>query len=154
MEFFLSCNKQNFLVETRARKATNGLLQLLLWAQVVGVSALLLTAVGGARMQTSVALTANHFVAVVFLGQNTQRWFNDTTTKTENQMESRLLLDVVIAERATIFKLLASEDQTLLIWRNSFLVLNFSLDIFDRVRWLDLKGDGLAGEGLHEDLHL
>ena len=31
--------------------------------------------------------------------------------------------------------------------------LNFSLHVLDGVRGLNLEGDGLAGEGLHEDLH-
>ena len=42
-----------------------------------------------------------------------------TTTKAEDQMESRLLLDVVIAQRAAIHKLLASENETLLIGRDT-----------------------------------
>ena len=33
------------------------------------------------------------------------------------------------------------------------LVLDLGLDIVDGVRRLDLKGDGLAREGLDEDLH-
>ena len=35
----------------------------------------------------------------------------------------------------------------------TFLVLDLGLDIFDGVRRLDLKGDGLARQGLHKDLH-
>ena len=35
-----------------------------------------------------------------------------TTTQTENQMQRRLLLDVVIRQRTTILKLLACADQT------------------------------------------
>ena len=31
-------------------------------------------------------------------------------------------------------------------------VLDLGLDIVNGVRWLDLKGDGLAGEGLDENL--
>ena len=33
------------------------------------------------------------------------------------------------------------------------LVLDLGLDIVNGIRGLDLEGDGLAGEGLHEDLH-
>ena len=36
--------------------------------------------------------------------------FLSTTTKTEDKMERRLLLDVVIGKGATIFELLAGED--------------------------------------------
>ena len=43
-----------------------------------------------------------------------------TTAKTQHKMECRLLLDVVVAQRATIFKLLASEYQTLLVGRDTY----------------------------------
>ncbi len=69
------------------------------------------------------------------------------------KVESTLLLDVVIGKSAAILELLASEDQTLLVGRDTLLVLDLSLDIVDGVRGLDLKGDGLAGQGLHKDLH-
>ena len=36
---------------------------------------------------------------------------------------------------------------------HTFLVLNLRLDVVDGVRRLDLKSDGLARQGLHEDLH-
>ena len=39
-------------------------------------------------------------------------------------MESGFFLDVVIREGATIFKLLASKDQALLVRRNALLVLD------------------------------
>jgi hypothetical protein len=38
-----------------------------------------------------------------------------TTTEAEHQVESRLLLDVVIAESATILELFAGKDEALLI---------------------------------------
>jgi len=38
-------------------------------------------------------------------------------------VQGRLFLDVVVTQRTTIFQLLASKDQTLLIWWNAFLVL-------------------------------
>jgi hypothetical protein len=68
-------------------------------------------------------------------------------------MKSRLLLDVVVGESAAILKLLTSKDQALLVWGNALLVLNLGLDIVDGVGRLDLKSDGLASEGLDEDLH-
>merc|ERR1712014_325885 len=68
-------------------------------------------------------------------------------------MEGRLLLDVVVGEGTAIFKLLSSEDKSLLIGWNSFLVLDLGLDVLNGVGWLDIKGDGLTSEGLDEDLH-
>merc|ERR1712241_1030804 len=68
-------------------------------------------------------------------------------------MESALLLDVVVGESSSVLELLASEDQSLLIWGNAFLVLDLCLDVLNGVGRLDLEGDGLAGQGLDEDLH-
>uniref|UniRef100_A0A453JW85 Uncharacterized protein n=1 Tax=Aegilops tauschii subsp. strangulata TaxID=200361 RepID=A0A453JW85_AEGTS len=76
-----------------------------------------------------------------------------STTQAEHQVEGGLLLDVVVSEGATVLKLLASKDEALLVRRDALLVLDLRLDVVDRVRGLDLKGDGLAGEGLHKDLH-
>jgi hypothetical protein len=45
-----------------------------------------------------------------------------STTQAEHQMESRLLLDVVIGEGAAILELLAREDETLLVRGNALLV--------------------------------
>merc|ERR1712156_817496 len=76
-----------------------------------------------------------------------------TSTKTENQMQSGLLLDVVVRKGATILKLFASKDQPLLVWGNALLVLDFGLDILNGVRWFDLKGDGLTSQSLDKNLH-
>jgi len=45
-----------------------------------------------------------------------------TTTEAQDQVESTLLLDVVVGQGAAILELLAGEDQALLVWRNAFLV--------------------------------
>ena len=42
-----------------------------------------------------------------------------TTTEAEHQVEGRLLLDVVVAERAAVLELLAGEDQALLVGGNA-----------------------------------
>ena len=68
-------------------------------------------------------------------------------------MESRLLLDVVVGESPSVLQLLASEDQPLLIWGDSLLVLDLGLDVLNAIGGLDLEGDGLPSEGLDEDLH-
>ena len=75
------------------------------------------------------------------------------TTEAQHQVQSGLLLDVVVGQGAAIFQLLAGEDQTLLIWRDALLILDFGFDILDRIGRFDLKGDGLARQGLDEDLH-
>ena len=68
-------------------------------------------------------------------------------------MKSRLFLDVVVRKGTAILELLASEDETLLVWRDTLLVLNPSLHGLDGVRRLNLECDSLAGQGLDEDLH-
>jgi len=68
-------------------------------------------------------------------------------------VKSGLLLDVVVGESAAVFKLLSGEDEALLIWGDTFLVLNFGLHVLNGVRGFDVQSDGLASEGLDEDLH-
>jgi len=71
----------------------------------------------------------------------------------EEEMESWLLLNVVVRESATILKLLSSEDESLIFRRDSFLVLDLGLDVADSVRSLNIESDGLSSNGLDEDLH-
>merc|ERR1712014_274164 len=59
-----------------------------------------------------------------------------TTSQAQNQVQRRLLLNVVVRESATILKLLASEDQALLVWWDTLLVLDLRLDVVDSVRGL------------------
>jgi hypothetical protein len=94
------------------------------------------------------------------------------TTKAQDKVQRRLLLDVVVRQRAAVLELLAGEDQTLLVGRDTLLVwgvlasaallwgesealrtLDLGLDIVNGVPGLHLEGDGLAREGLDEDLH-
>ena len=134
----------------------------------------LLPAVGSPGVEPGVALPADHLVAVVPLGQDTQGGLDDSSSQSEHQVEGRLLLDVVVRQGSAVLKLLSSEDQPLLIRRNTLLVLqksndfknlschpiglkesylDLSLDILNGVTWLHLEGDGFPGEGLHKDLH-
>jgi hypothetical protein len=54
-------------------------------------------------------------------------------------MQGGLLLNVVISKCASILKLLAREDQTLLIRGDALLVLDLGLDHIDGVRGLHLS---------------
>jgi len=76
-----------------------------------------------------------------------------TSSESQDEMKSRFLLDVVVRKGSAILKLLSSEDESLLIWWDSFLVLDLGLDVLNSVGWLDIEGDGLTSEGLDEDLH-
>ena len=64
-----------------------------------------------------------------------------STSQTQHQMKSWLFLYVVVAQSVAIFKLLASENQPLLVWRNSLFILDFGLHIVNGVTGFNLKGD-------------
>merc|ERR1711899_152582 len=76
-----------------------------------------------------------------------------TSTESEDQMKGGLFLDVVVGQSSAILQLLASEDQTLLVWGDSLLVLDLSLDVLNGIAGLNLQGDGLPCESPDEDLH-
>jgi len=59
-------------------------------------------------------------------------------------MQGRLLLNIVVRKGAAVLQLLSSEDQTLLIWGNSLLVLDLGLDVLDGVRGLDIQSNRLS----------
>ena len=93
------------------------------------MSALALAAVDCVGWESGIALSANHLFAFVGSGQGGEGWLDldaseTTSTKSQNEMEGGLLLDVVVRESAAIFELLSSEDKSLLIRWNSFLVLD------------------------------
>jgi len=111
-------------------------------------------AVGGSGWEPGVTFAANHFLAVVLLSQHAKRGLDDAASQAENQVERRLLLDVVVGQCAAVFQLLAGEDQTLLVRGDAFLVLDLGLDILYGVAGFDFEGDRLPRQRLHENLHL
>ena len=58
--------------------------------------------------------------------------------ETENKVKRGFLLDVVVGEGSAVLKLLSGKNQTLLVRRNSLLVLDLGLDIVDGIGALDL----------------
>jgi hypothetical protein len=70
-----------------------------------------------------------------------------TATEAQNQVQSCLLLDVVVGERAPVLELLARKDQALLVRRNALLILDLLLHILDCVTRLDVECDRLARQG-------
>ena len=123
------------------------------------MAALSLSAVDSLWWKTSIALSADHFLALELSGESSKSWLNldsthTTASESKNQMEGRLLLDVVIRESSSILELLTGEDKSLLIWWDTLLILNFSLDILDRVGRLDVESNCLTREGFDENLHL
>jgi len=69
------------------------------------------------------------------------------------QVECALLLDIIIRQGASILKLLAGEDEALLVGRDALLILNLRLDVVNGIGGLHLESDRLSSQRLHEDLH-
>ena len=67
-----------------------------------------------------------------------------TVSETKDKVKSGFLLHVVVRQGAAMFKLRVNEDWSLLIGRNTLLILDLGLHVVDGVRRLDLKDDGLA----------
>ena len=65
-------------------------------------------------------------------------------------MKGGLLLNVVVTQSSSVFQLLASEDESLPVRRDTLLILDLRLHVVDSVGGLDLEGDGLPGESLNE----
>ena len=81
---------------------------------------------------------------LLWLGVNLLLTLLTSSTKTKDQMQGGFLLDVVVAQGATILQLFSSENKTLLIGWDSFLVLDLGLDVVNGVGGLDIQGDGLT----------
>eukprot|EP01105_Mastigella_eilhardi_P026337 TRINITY_DN754_c0_g1_i2.p1 TRINITY_DN754_c0_g1~~TRINITY_DN754_c0_g1_i2.p1 ORF type:complete len:160 (+),score=7.77 TRINITY_DN754_c0_g1_i2:12-491(+) len=132
-----------FILFCRSEMHLANLFQFLLGAEVVRVPAFLLAAVVRAEGQASIALAADQLVAVVLASQRLQRRLDGAAHQAQHKVQRRLLLDVVVRERAPILKLLAGKNETLLVWGDALLVLDLLLHVLDGVRGLDLEGDRL-----------
>jgi hypothetical protein len=82
------------------------------------------------------------------------RWPWWPPPKSQDQVQGRLLLDVVVCQGSAILQLLAREDKTLLVGGNSLLVLDLGLYIVYGIRGVHFQGDGLTSKRLDEYLHL
>jgi len=77
-----------------------------------------------------------------------------STTESQDQVESGFFLNVVVGQGSSVLELFSSEDESLLVGGDSFLVLDLGFDIFDCVSRFNIEGDGFSGKGFHEDLHI
>jgi len=68
-------------------------------------------------------------------------------------MKCGLLLNVVVRQGSSIFKLLTGEDESLLVGWDSLLVLDLGLHVLNSIGWFNIESDGLSSESLDEDLH-
>ena len=102
---------------------------LLLWSDVTVMTTLSLSAVHSLNWKSSITLSANHLFALELSGKSGEirldfHGSHTTTSESQDQMEGGLLLDIVVREGSSIFELLSSEDEPLLIWRNTFFILD------------------------------
>ncbi|BAT01542.1 Os07g0489650, partial [Oryza sativa Japonica Group] len=127
---------------------------------LVGVAAFLLATVGSLVGKARDVLAADHLLLHLAAGEGEEVGLDHRVARAaaaaeaKHEVQRRLLLDVVVGQRPAVLQLLPGEDQPLLVRRDTFLVLDLGLDIVDGVAALDLEGDGLPRQGLHEDLHL
>ena len=99
-----------------------------------------------------------HFAAfrtasLTFFYVSSWRWcktsFRSTTTKSQHMVKGGLLLNGVARQSTSIFQL-ANKDQSLLIRRNSFLILDLGLYIFYCIQGCNLESDGLPCQGFSQ----
>lgn len=77
----------------------------------------------------------------------------DFLTQSENEVQCRFLLNVIVRQCAPIFELFTCKYQALLVWRDALLVLNFCFDVVDGVVCFHVESDRFASQRLDEDLH-
>lgn len=80
--------------------------------------------------------------------------FLSTTSKSQHKMRRGRLSNVAVRQRMSNFQLLGSKDQSLLVRRNSFLILDLGHYIFYCTRGLNLENEGLSCKSFHENLYL
>lgn len=70
--------------------------------------------------------------------------FLQDTWVPRHRMQCWLFLYVVVGRGSSVFDLHPGENEPLLVWRNTFPVLNPGLEIVDRTATLDLERDRLS----------
>jgi len=86
-------------------------------------------------------------------GQRLHKNLHRTSSQSQHQVQSRFLLDIVIRESSAILQLLSRENESLLLGRDTFFVLNLGLYILNRVIGFHIEGNRLSGQGFDENLH-
>ena len=96
---------------------------------------------------------SNRLFTWFFIEQSTTHIGYQELRYKNNEVQRVLILDVVIRKSVVIHKLLAGEDEALLVGGDAFLVLDLCLDGRDCVGALRHEGDVSSCEGSDEDLH-
>ena len=75
------------------------------------------------------------------------------TSESQYQVNSGFFLEIIVRESSIVFQLFSSEDQSLLVNWDSFLIHNLLLKRFNSVWGFNFDSHSLSSEGLDEDLH-
>ena len=81
---------------------------------------------------------------LLWLGVDLLLTLFSSSAKTKNKVKGGLLLDIVVAQGPAVFELLPCKNETLLIWRNTFLVLNLGLDVINGVVSLNIESNSFT----------
>ena len=111
------------------------------------MTASLLTAVVSTRRKTRVALTADHLLAVVLLGESSQGRLDHTTSHLEEHFKGGLSSNIVGANGLSILELLSSEHKALVLVVDVLLLLEHLLHVLHGFRGLDFESDGISLDG-------
>jgi hypothetical protein len=72
-------------------------------SKLVAVTALSLSAISSLEGKSSITLSADFLVAVEFLGDSSDGGIHNTSSKSEDEMESGLFLDVIVGETSSVY---------------------------------------------------
>ncbi len=75
-----------------------------------------------------------------------------SSQKSQHQVKSAFLLDVVVTQHHGVIQLLSSKDESLLIGWDSFFVLNLGLHLGNGIGAFGIDGHCSSSESFHEDL--
>ena len=68
-------------------------------------------------------------------------------------VKGKSFLNFVVGQGFAIFQIPTSTAEVKNLWRDTFFLLDFCLDVFNAVGRLNHQGDDLSGKGSHENLH-
>jgi len=92
-----------------------------------------------------------NFILIQGLDFKVENW--SATSESQNQVKCAFMLNVVVTESATVFKLHACVNHSLLVRRDAFLILDPTLQFLYGVTRVDLDFNSLASQRLDIDQH-
>lgn len=81
------------------------------------------------------------------------RWAVHASAQAQGEVQRRTVLDVIVAQRAAVFKLPAAKGEALLVRRDPFAVPYPLSEAFDRGRGIGFERERAARQEVDKDLH-